>query len=74
MEKSLGIILIVLALFLGFAGFNKLNDTGSTVKFLGITISAEDEEKEQTAYILLGAGVLCLIAGISVMQGKKITA
>ena len=70
MNKSLGIILIVVALFLGFVGINKLDESGGTVNFLGIKISAQDEGAKQTAYILLGGAVLAMIGGISVMRQK----
>ena len=73
MKQSLGILLIILALFLGYAGINKLDDSGETVKFLGITISAHDQEAKETGYILLAGAALCLIGGIMSMQGKKIT-
>ena len=73
MEKSFGFILIIVALFLGYAGINKLDDSQQNVKFLGINISAQDKEGKETGYILLAGAALCLIGGVMIMNGKKIT-
>ena len=70
MKQTTGIILIIAALFLGFVGINKLQESEETVKFLGISISAEDEEAKEVGYIFLGLAALCLIGGIMTMRGK----
>lgn len=70
MKQTTGIILIVAALFLGFVGINKLQESEETVSFLGIRISAEDEEAKEVGYIFLGLAALCLIGGIMTMRGK----
>ncbi len=70
MKRSTGIILIVAALFFGFLGINKLDESGGTVDFLGIKISAEDEGAKQTGYIFLGLAAICLIGGVVVMSRK----
>jgi len=70
MNRTTGIILIVAALILGFVGINKLDDSGETVSFLGIKISAQDKGAKETAYVLLGLGAICLIGGVMVMSRK----
>ena len=70
MNRTAGIILIIAALFLGYVGINKLDDSGETVSFLGIRISAEDEEAKETAYIFLGLAALLLIGGFITMSKK----
>jgi len=70
MKRTTGIILIVLALFLGFVGVKKLDNSGGTVNILGIKISAQDKGAKETAYVLLGAAALCLIGGVTVMNRK----
>lgn len=70
MNKSLGIILIAAALFFGFMGINKLDQSGGTVNLLGIKISAQDEGAKQTGYIFLGLAAICLIGGVMVMRRK----
>lgn len=68
MNKTTGIILIVAALLLGFLGVNKIDESGGTVNFLGIKISAEDEGAKQTGYIFLGLAALGLIGGVAMMR------
>lgn len=70
MNKSIGVILIVAALFFGFVGINKIDDSEGTINFLGIKISAEDEKEKETGYIFLGVAALCLIGGIATMRSK----
>ena len=70
MNRSFGIVLIVVALFLGYVGINKLDESGGTVNFLGIKISAEDKGAKETAYVLLAAGALCLFGGVSMLNKK----
>ncbi|MFZ1677059.1 MAG: hypothetical protein WBP41_06005 [Saprospiraceae bacterium] len=71
MNKSMGIILIILALFLGYVGINKLDNSGGEVNILGIKFSAQDKGAKETAYIILGAGALCLIGGVSMLNKKS---
>ncbi|MDQ3142724.1 MAG: hypothetical protein M3Q56_10815 [Bacteroidota bacterium] len=70
MNKSVGIILIVVALLIGFVGINKLDKSGGTVDILGIKISAQDEGAQQTGYIYLGLAALSLIGGIVMLRKK----
>ena len=70
MNRTIGVILIVAALFFGFVGVNKLDKSGATVNFLGIKISAQDAGAKDSAYLLFGAGVLCLIGGVLMLRRK----
>jgi uncharacterized protein (UPF0333 family) len=71
MNKSIGIVLIALAIVLGYVGINKLQNSGGEVNILGVKLSAQDSGAKQTAYILLGAGALCLIGGVSILNKKS---
>ncbi|MBK9981783.1 MAG: hypothetical protein IPP15_05060 [Saprospiraceae bacterium] len=71
MNKSIGIVLIILSLFLGYVGINKLDNSGGEVNILGIKISAQDKGAKETAFIIIGAGVLCLIGGVSILNKKS---
>lgn len=71
MKQTLGIILIVAALLLGYMGIQKLDDSGGTVNFLGIKITAQDEGAKQTGYIYLGLAAVSLIAGVSMLRKKS---
>ncbi len=71
MNKSIGIVLVILSLFLGYVGINKLDNSGGEVNILGINISAQDKGAKETAFIIIGAGVLCLIGGVSILNKKS---
>jgi len=70
MNKSLGIILIVAALFFGYMGINKLEGSGGSIEMLGMKVSAQDEGAKQTGYIFLGLAALCLVGGMMVMRRR----
>ena len=71
MNKTIGIILIVAALFFGFVGINKISESQETVNILGIIkVEAEDENEKETGYIMLAVSAICLVGGLMVM-GKK---
>ena len=71
MKQSIGILLIVLSLFLGYVGINKLDNSGGEVNILGIKISAQDKGEKETAYVLIAAAAISLFAGVSVMNKKN---
>lgn len=70
MKRTTGIVLIIAALFLGYVGINKLDDSGKTVDFFGIRITAEDEEAKETGYIFIGLAALLLIGGVLSMRER----
>ena len=72
MKRIAAIILIVFALLLGVEGIKKLDDSSESVKFLGITLKAEDEGGKETAFVMIGLGVLCLVGGVMMMSRGKI--
>lgn len=70
MKNLLPIILIILGLGLGYAGFNKLDNSSASLEIGGLEISAGDKQSSTTAYVMMGFGVICLIGGISVASRK----
>ena len=70
MKSTFGIILIVLALFLGYLGVTQIQESTSAVKFLGIELRAEDKGSKEAGFIQLGLGVVSLAAGIYLL-GKR---
>jgi hypothetical protein len=68
MKQTVGIFLIIGALLLAYIGIVKINDSTAEVKFLGISISAEDEKTKETGYIFLGLAALCMVGGILVSR------
>ena len=71
MKKVIGILLILVALFLGYLGIKGLNESSSSVKILGIEITAQDNESKEKAYIEMGLGVAALIGGVYLIGQKK---
>ena len=71
MKKVIGILLILVALFLGYLGIKGLNESSSSVKILGIEITAQDNESKEKAYIEMGLGVAALIGGVYLISQKK---
>lgn len=70
MKKAIGIILIILALVLGYVGVNEFQNSGKSVDILGVELSVEDKQDKTTAYLEIGGAILLLIGGI-VLVGKK---
>lgn len=70
MKKIIGIILIVVALVLGYFGIQGFQQSSNSVEILGMEISADDKGGKETAYIQLGLAVVSLIGGV-VLVGKK---
>ena len=70
MKKAFGIILVVLALFLGYLGVTQVQESTSAVKVLGIELRAEDKGSKEAGFIQIGLGVVALIGGIYLL-GKK---
>jgi len=70
MQKGIGIVLIVVAFGLGYFGIKNLNEKSADVKIGDVEISAHSSESQGKAYVLIGAGVLCLIAGVVLVSRK----
>lgn len=68
--QILGIVLIVLGLYVGYVGVNKLANNTNEVKFLGMEIDASNE-KGQTKGIMFIVGAALLIGGGVFVMRKK---
>jgi len=71
MKKPIGIILILMSLYLGYAGITKFSNSGESVEVLGLEISAEDSKKKSTAFIYLGLAVASLIGGVTLLKSQS---
>jgi len=69
MKKSIGIILILLSLYLGYSGILKFTNSGESVEIVGIEITAEDNQKKSTAFIFLGLAIASLAGGVTLLKG-----
>lgn len=71
MRATIGIILIVVALILGYLGITQVQESTSAVKILGIELRAEDKGSKETGFIELGLGIVSLAAGIFLVSKKN---
>ena len=71
MKKIIGILLIVLAIVLGYNGVQKFQKSSASVKVLGLKIDADNESGQSSAYIQLGLAVLALGAGVFLLKSER---
>ena len=71
MKSTIGIILIVVALVLGYLGVTQIQESTSAVKVLGIELKAEDKGSKESGFIQLGLGVVALAGGIYLVGKRK---
>lgn len=70
MKNLVSIVLILVGIGLGFAGFTKLDDSQSSIEIGDLEISAGDQSSSNTAYVMMGIGALCLIGGVVSLSKK----
>ena len=63
MQKTIGIVLIVVAFGLGYYGIKNLNQKEADVKIGDVEITAKSSESNSKGYVMVGAGVICLAVG-----------
>ena len=68
MKRTISIILIIVAVVLGVLGIQTLNDSGGSIEIGDLELSAEDNSKENTAYIYFGLCAVALIGGIVMLR------
>jgi hypothetical protein len=64
MKKIIGILLIVVALGLGYIGANKVADSTKGVNLFGIKIEASDESAKTEGFIYLAIAVVLFAGGV----------
>lgn len=63
-SKIIAILLIVVALAVGYIGINTVAANTESVNFLGIKFNVSDESGQTKGYLYIGLAVLLLIGGI----------
>jgi hypothetical protein len=71
MKQTVGIILLIAALALGYMGFDKMQNSKAGIKIGDLEISATDKTSNESAYLLLGLGAVCLLGGIVMISRGK---
>lgn len=70
MKRTLGIALLIAGLAIGIFGYNKLGDSAAGIEIGDLELTAQDQGKENQAYILLALGAVGLLGGIYVLSKK----
>lgn len=70
MKKIIGVVLIVLAMALGYMGYERVTNSGKSVKLAGVELSATNQDKQTEGYLFLGGAFVAFVGGI-VLVGKK---
>lgn len=71
MKQVIGIILIIAAIALGYLGYDKMQNSKAGIKIGDLEISASNKTSNESAYILLGLGAVCLLGGIVLISRGK---
>ncbi len=71
MKQTVGIILLIAALALGYLGFDKMQNSKAGIKIGDLEISATDKTSNESAYLLMGLGAVCLLGGIVLISRGK---
>ncbi len=69
MKNPLAIILIVVGIALGIYGATQLDNSKKSVEVAGIELGVKDKGSSNSAYVMIGLGVLSLIGGV--MMSRK---
>ncbi|MEY8020573.1 hypothetical protein ACA086_01165 [Muriicola sp. E247] len=64
MKRIIGILLLLLAVYLGYTGITSFSESTSSVDVLGVELKAEDKQQKNTSYLYLGFAVIAAIGGI----------
>lgn len=71
MKQTVGIILLIAALAFGYLGFDKMQNSKAGIKIGDLEISATDKSSNESAYLFLGLGAVCLLGGIVMISRGK---
>lgn len=69
--KIIGAVLIIISLFVGYVGFNKINENTKEVNLLGVKINASNESGKQQGYLYIGFAILLFAGGIYTVNKFK---
>jgi general stress protein CsbA len=71
MKQTLGIVLIIVAIALGYMGYDKMQNSKAALKIGDLEISASDKSSNESAYLLLGLGAVSLLGGLVMITRSK---
>ena len=71
MNKIIGIVLIVGAVFLAYMGITTLQNSTASAEILGVELSASDGGGQMTGVIYLGLGLVAFLGGLFLIRKKS---
>jgi hypothetical protein len=74
MQKGIAVLLILASFALLYFGIRDLDEKKADVKIGDVEITASSHESNNKAYVLIGAGVICIITGVVLLVRTKPTA
>ena len=70
MKKIIGVVLVLLAVYLGYMGITTFSESTESIKLLGIEITAQDSDTKSTAFIFIAFSVISLLGGLFLLKTK----
>lgn len=72
MKQTIGIILVIVALALGYLGYDKMQNSKAGIKIGDLEISATDQSSNKDAYLFFALGAVALVGGlVTLSKGKS---
>jgi len=71
MQKAIAIVLLLMAFSLFYFGIKKMDEKKADVKIGDVEITAKTSESKESAYVLIGAGLVCLVIGVVLVSRVK---
>lgn len=68
--KVVGIILIIVSIYVGYLGANKVANNNKSVEVLNLEVDVSNNAGKEQGYIYLGVAVLLFVGGIYSMNRK----
>lgn len=70
MNKIIGGLLLILAIYLGYTGITMYQESTAAIEILGLEINASEADGKNTSFIYLGFALISSIAGIILLIRK----
>ena len=68
--KIIGIVLMLVSLYIGYLGINKVSNSSAEVEVLGIEIDASNDSGKEQGFIYMGLAVVLFGGGIYSLNKK----
>lgn len=66
--KIVGTVIIILSIYLGYIGINKVASNSAEIKFLGLEIDASNESGKEKGYLMIGLALLIFTGGVYTLK------